>query len=220
MKCSICKNEFGIGETCQHCGTDKVVALGNYNGYEAPVSGAYNSNTTSASQPKMVTVDSMVCHFCGEIIPVNSKFCPYCSQNLWVKCPKCGNSYSSQYPACGECGTNRNEYIKNQQRLVAEEKRQQEEKKLIEQENIRLTCPDVISANQGFQIEWSVAYNDVECSINVANGTISHTYTKLPPAGQIGITRFKGIKKDITVTLIARNRIGEFTKQKIIKYWI
>lgn len=123
MKCSICKNEFGIGETCQHCGTDKVVALGNYNGYEAPVSGAYNnSSTASASQPKMVTVDSMVCHACGEIIPASSKFCPHCSHSLWVECPKCGKTYSSQYPACSECGTNRKEYIEKQQ----QEKRMQE----------------------------------------------------------------------------------------------
>ena len=128
MKCAVCGKEFGAGEVCQYCRADKFTALGNYNGYEAPVSGAYNnSNMALASQPKMVTVDSMVCHACSEIIPASSKFCPHCSQSLWVECPKCGKTYSSQYPACSECGTNLNEYIKMQQRLAEEEKRRQEE---------------------------------------------------------------------------------------------
>ena len=123
MKCAVCGKEFGTNNKCQHCGADKVTGLGNYNGYEAPVRGAYNnSSTASAPQPKIVTVDSMVCHACGEIIPASSKFCPHCSHSLWVQCPKCGKTYSSQYPACSECGTNRKEYIEKQQ----QEKRKQE----------------------------------------------------------------------------------------------
>lgn len=36
MKCNICGKEFGNGVQCQHCHTDRVVALGNYQGYKAP----------------------------------------------------------------------------------------------------------------------------------------------------------------------------------------
>ena len=126
MKCSVCKKEFGTGEVCQHCGADKFTALANYSGYETSSNshGAYNSGTIS--QSKMASVDSMVCHVCGEIIPASSKFCPYCSCELLVICPKCGKSYSSQYPVCSECGTNRNKYIEIQQRAIEEEKRKQE----------------------------------------------------------------------------------------------
>ena len=126
MKCSVCKKEFGTGEVCQHCGADKFTALANYSGYETSSNsnGAYNSGTIS--QSKMASVDSMVCHACGEIIPASSKFCPYCSHSLWVQCPKCGMTYSSQYPVCSECGTNRNKYIEMQQRAIEEEKRKQE----------------------------------------------------------------------------------------------
>lgn len=124
MKCSVCKNEFGTGEVCQHCGADKFTAFANYSGYDTSSNGAYSSGTIS--QPKVVTNDSMICHACGEIIPASSKFCPYCSHILWVQCPKCGMTYSSQYPVCSECGTNRNKYIEMQHHAIEEEKRKQE----------------------------------------------------------------------------------------------
>lgn len=115
MKCAVCGKEFGVRNTCQHCGADKVTGLGNYSGYDAPNSGASISHNESYqqgdfAQSKIKRVESMICHACGEIIPASSKFCPYCSHRLWVQCPKCGMTYSSQYPVCSECGTNRKEY--------------------------------------------------------------------------------------------------------------
>lgn len=140
MECSICKREFGNGETCQHCGADRFTGLGNYSGYETPTNISHNKTTVDntfsqteqkvVSQPQAVTVESMVCHACGEIIPADSKFCPYCSILLWVKCPKCGKTYSSQFPACNECGTNRQDYLKEQQQIAQrrDEERLREER--------------------------------------------------------------------------------------------
>ena len=36
MKCAVCNKDFGLGEKCQHCGTDKFIALGEYEGYGVP----------------------------------------------------------------------------------------------------------------------------------------------------------------------------------------
>lgn len=33
MKCNICGKEFGNSVKCEHCGADRVAALGNYSGY-------------------------------------------------------------------------------------------------------------------------------------------------------------------------------------------
>ena len=104
MKCSVCHKEFGNGERCQHCGTDRFTGLANYHGFPpADNNGAgidyYNSGERT-----------MVCYACGKVIPADSKFCPVCSKSLFVKCPKCGHEYSSQYPSCNQCGTNREKY--------------------------------------------------------------------------------------------------------------
>lgn len=127
MKCSRCGNEFGGGANCQHCGVDRVTGLGNYSGYNAPISaslevvtptsqyGAEQQSAAVAALPR-ADVGSMVCYACGEIIPTDSKFCPYCSKELYVTCPKCGHKYSSKFPACNQCGTNRNKYYE-QERL-------------------------------------------------------------------------------------------------------
>lgn len=132
MKCAVCGKEFGTNNTCQYCGADKVVGLGNYSGYDVPNSGSFISHNEpnrqgDFAQAKIKKVESMVCYACGEIIPVDSRFCPHCSKELYVTCPKCGYEYSSQYPTCNKCGTNRNDYIKIQQRLAEEEKCRQEE---------------------------------------------------------------------------------------------
>lgn len=95
--------------------------LGNYSRYETHTNISQNKTTVNntlsqsehnvVSQPQAVTVESMICYACGEVIPAESKFCPYCSTSLWVQCPKCGKTYSSQYPACNQCGTNRKTYL-------------------------------------------------------------------------------------------------------------
>lgn len=122
MKCAVCGKEFGVWNTCQHCGADKVTALGNYSGYDAPNSGSSVSHGESYqqggfAQSNIKRVESMVCYACGEIIPADSRFCPHCSKELYVTCPKCGCEYSSQYPTCNKCGTNRVKYNEEQKRI-------------------------------------------------------------------------------------------------------
>ena len=127
MKCVVCGKEFGTGNNCQHCGSDKFTGLGNYCGYNAPF---VNENTHDSSvglerqslipRPQSETVGSMICYACGEVIPSDSKFCPYCSKELFVVCPKCGHKYSSQFPACNQCGTNRNKYYEQERQRQIE----------------------------------------------------------------------------------------------------
>ena len=141
MKCSKCGKEFGDGTNCQNCGIDRVTGLANYSGYSNPSNSLKNKTTpTSRSgnthqevvrEPKIIKVDSIVCHACGEIIPADSKFCPYCSINLYVTCPKCGHEYSSQYPACSKCGTNAQQYRDEELERIRKDilKRDREKKK-------------------------------------------------------------------------------------------
>lgn len=138
MKCAVCGNEFGVRNTCQHCGADKVTALGNYSGYDTPNSDSFVSCNESHqqgdfTQSKIKKVESMVCYACGEIIPADSRFCPHCSKELYVTCPKCGCEYSSQYPTCNKCGTNRVKYNEEQKRISIK-KAEEENRKNREQE--------------------------------------------------------------------------------------
>lgn len=119
MKCSVCSKEFGTGTHCQYCGVDRVTGLGNYRGYNVPISTDLDDEEhvpyteqrgQSVTNQHLVNVGSIVCYACGEVIPNNSKFCPYCSTELFVKCLKCGQTYSSQYPACNQCGTKRDSF--------------------------------------------------------------------------------------------------------------
>lgn len=121
MKCSVCGKEFGTGNNCQHCGSDKFTGLGNYSGYNAPIGNgnipiqAEGIDSQSANYMLQTeNVGVIACYACGEIIPADSKFCPYCSKELYVTCPKCGHKYSSQFPACNQCGTNRNKYYEQE----------------------------------------------------------------------------------------------------------
>ena len=115
MKCNKCGLEFGKGETCQHCGADKVSALGEFSGYSTPK--ANSANTTKAkspaSIPRIEPTSSQLCWKCGEIIP-HGNFCPVCGQELFRVCPKCNAKYSSQYHICPNCGTNHLDYEKAQ----------------------------------------------------------------------------------------------------------
>ena len=121
MKCAVCGKEFGTGNNCQHCGSDKFTGLGNYSGYNAPIGNgnipiqAEGIDSQSANYMLQTeNVGVIACYACGEIIPADSKFCPYCSKELYVTCPKCGHKYSSQFPACNQCGTNRNKYYEQE----------------------------------------------------------------------------------------------------------
>ena len=146
MKCAVCGKEFGSDNHCQNCGTDRVTGLGNYSGYNAPISSVMNDeehvskpkpeSQSIISQHQMTAIGSIVCYACGEVIPDNSKFCPYCGQELYVDCPRCGHTYSSKYPICNQCGTNREEFIKILKRQEDDEREREER----ERQNIeRLT---------------------------------------------------------------------------------
>lgn len=124
MKCSVCGKEFGAGNNCQHCGTDKFTGLANYNGYNnSGSSSGYNSSNYGGS-PK-----TTVCYACSEIIPLGATYCPVCGRQLWVECPNCGSTYSTQYKICSKCGTNREVYYKQkeaeEQRALREEEERQ-----------------------------------------------------------------------------------------------
>lgn len=126
MKCSICNNEFGNGDTCAHCGTDRVSGLGDYVGYKP----SGNKSMHACGQMNYDSSDGFsICWKCEQIIPKDAKFCPYCSTALVVSCPKCGKNYSSQYPSCPQCGTNRENFLEQKRR---EEIRKRQEEDAIE----------------------------------------------------------------------------------------
>ena len=125
MRCNKCGNEFGTGEICQHCGADKVAALGDFPGYSVP--GEQNHptiNAPSSYTPCIDSLSSIICWKCGEVIPAESKYCPVCQVQLFVVCPKCGHRYSAQYANCNECGTNREEFLQQQKEQEEEQERQ------------------------------------------------------------------------------------------------
>ena len=137
MKCNRCGQEFGKGNICQHCGADKVAALGEFSGYSTPKKRATkksqqmidNQAATPSPQHVEPPISTQICWKCGEIIPLGN-FCPVCGQELFRKCPQCGNQYSSQYHICPNCGTNHLEYEKAQAKAIADElerKRKEEE---------------------------------------------------------------------------------------------
>ena len=126
MKCNKCGHEFGKGDTCQHCGTDKVAALGEFSGYATPKTSSLNNTSASATPvtPHLETPTSQVCWKCGEIIPLG-KFCPACGQLLIHECPKCKATYSAQYNICPNCGTNIISYTQEQELLLFEKKKKE-----------------------------------------------------------------------------------------------
>lgn len=138
MKCSVCGKEFGTGNNCQNCGTDKVTGLGNYNGYSSPskkttkniypTSNEEKLNQKTISEPKITIAGSMVCYSCGEIIPDDSKFCPMCGRELFITCPTCGTVFSSQYYFCNQCGTNIKELLEKKEKKEQKRKERIKEK--------------------------------------------------------------------------------------------
>lgn len=118
MKCNICQKVFGDGIKCLHCGTDRVTALGNYQGYTPNVK-SVNSNNPQSPNLGSAKNGFEVCYACGEVIPTGSVYCPFCGKKLFEECPKCGNKYSSQYKSCPNCGTNRTEFDEKRQNDAA-----------------------------------------------------------------------------------------------------
>lgn len=151
MRCNVCGREFGRGETCSFCGTDKVVGLGNYTGYDVnnvsirkATQQHYNPNTPQSIGAQRVVdisnsstpeVGLVLCYKCKEVVPIKSDFCPSCGIKLNQECPKCGNVFSSQYAFCNRCGVHIEEYIAEQKRqaeLKAEAERIRQQKELEE----------------------------------------------------------------------------------------
>ena len=135
MKCNICGKEFGNSVKCEHCGADRVSALGNYSGYTPSAASNSANNTQVFSEPSVCNETKgtgfSVCYACGEVIPADAKYCPKCAKKLYEICPKCGKTYSSQYTICQYCGTDRIKYIEEQQRIEKQKREEQERQKRI-----------------------------------------------------------------------------------------
>ena len=135
MKCNICGKEFGNSVKCEHCGADRVAALGNYSGYTPSIvhNSVNNAQAFSASPVCNETkeIGFSVCYACGEVIPADAMYCPKCAKKLYETCPKCGKTYSSQYTICQYCGTDRIKYIEEQQRIEKQKREEQERQKRI-----------------------------------------------------------------------------------------
>lgn len=135
MKCNICGKEFGNSVKCEHCGADRVSALGNYSGYTPSAASNSANNTQVFSEPSVCNETKgtgfSVCYACGEVIPADAKYCPKCAKKLYEICPKCGKTYSSQYTICQYCGTDRVKYIEEQQRIEKQKREEQERLKRI-----------------------------------------------------------------------------------------
>ncbi len=142
MKCNICGQEFGVGANCQHCGTDRVTAGANADGYTIPTqqSNQEASQRTLQHNERLIqqhVEESTICPFCGEIIPKDADYCPYCSRKQKETCPRCNNLYSAKYPACPKCGTNREQFYAEEERRKQEaalEKKKEEEKRKQQEE--------------------------------------------------------------------------------------
>lgn len=141
MMCKLCGKEFGDSEICQHCGADKVSALGEFSGYSIPkkstnaepYSSEYCSSSHSVS-PRIEDIPSMICWKCGEVIPGDSKYCPVCGTLLFATCPKCGHMYSAKYSICNQCGTSREEFKKaKDDRNYNDELQKQRQKEALRQ---------------------------------------------------------------------------------------
>lgn len=135
MKCNICGKEFGNSVKCEHCGADRVTALGNYSGYSPSAVPNSVNKTQAFSEPSVCNETKgtgfSVCYACGEVIPADAKYCPKCAKKLYEICPKCGKTYSSQYTICQYCGTDRIKYIEEQQRIEKQKREEQERLKRI-----------------------------------------------------------------------------------------
>lgn len=135
MKCNICGKEFGNSVKCEHCGADRVAALGNYSGYTPSAVPNSVNNTQAFLEPSVCNETKgtgfSVCYACGEVIPADAKYCPKCAKKLYEICPKCGKTYSSQYTICQYCGTDRIKYIEEQQRIEKQKREEQERLKRI-----------------------------------------------------------------------------------------
>ena len=144
MICKQCNKEFGNGQFCQHCKTDRIVGGAELEGFGF-----------DAGKPKLASnkTDSglIPCCYCMEMIPNDCKHCPYCGKKLYKECLNCKHVYISKYRYCPECGTNEEEFRlklkqEEEQRLreerirkIQELRKAEEERKKAADERLRLS---------------------------------------------------------------------------------
>ena len=108
MICKICGREFGNGAYCQNCNTDRIKALGYYNGFNVSSNDMISKQSVEKISDKVTGMEygnehyqnNAICDFCGEVIPAYSLFCPACGKKRQVECPCCHKMFSAKWKFC------------------------------------------------------------------------------------------------------------------------
>lgn len=137
MICKICGKEFGNGAYCQNCNTDRIKALGNYNGFNVSSNDMISKQSVDKISDKVTGVEydnehyqnNAICDFCGEVIPAYSLFCPACGKKRQVECPCCHKMFSAKWKFCPYCGTNVETYSDSSRKEKIEQSKESKESK-------------------------------------------------------------------------------------------
>lgn len=137
MICKICGKEFGNGAYCQNCNTDRIKALGNYNGFNVSSNDMISKQSVDKISDKVTGVEydnehyqnNAICDFCGEVIPAYSLFCPACGKKRQVECPCCHKMFSAKWKFCPYCGTNVETYSESSKQETKEQSKESKESK-------------------------------------------------------------------------------------------
>lgn len=136
MICKICGREFGNGAYCQNCNTDRIKALGNYNGFNVSSNDMISKQSVEKISDKVTGMEygnehyqnNAICDFCGEVIPAYSLFCPACGKKRQVECPCCHKMFSAKWKFCPYCGTNVETYSESSKQETKEQSKEIEER--------------------------------------------------------------------------------------------
>lgn len=134
MICKICGREFGNGSYCQNCNTDRIKALGNYNGFNVSSNDMISKQSVEKISDKVTGMEygnehyqnNAICDFCGEVIPAYSLFCPACGKKRQVECPCCHKMFSAKWKFCPYCGTNVETYSESSKQETKEQSKERE----------------------------------------------------------------------------------------------
>ena len=134
MICKICGKEFGNGAYCQNCNTDRIKALGNYNGFNVSSNDMISKQSIDKISDKVTGMEydnehyqnNAICDFCGEVIPAYSLFCPACGKKRQVECPSCHKMFSAKWKFCPYCGTNVETYSESSGKGQSKESEERE----------------------------------------------------------------------------------------------
>lgn len=135
MICKICGREFGNGAYCQNCNTDRIKALGNYNGFNVSSNDMISKQSVDKIFDKVTGAEydnehyqnNAICDFCGEVIPAYSLFCPACGKKRQVECPCCHKMFSAKWKFCPYCGTNIETYSESSKQEKIEQSKESKE---------------------------------------------------------------------------------------------